>query len=100
MIKYKKVYCTFFGYDVGDTIECEVCREYFNTDLTGLIRDAVDIHHLTPRAHSKCCNLNEIPNLIALCREHHIAAENSVDVNKKFRIIHLKNIIKKLENEY
>ncbi len=86
---YKKVYCTFFGYDYGYAIIlCELCRKV-----------AVDIHHISPRANSKCCNLNEIPNLIALCRECHIQAESSKEFNKRCFIIHLKNMIKRLEDD-
>ena len=100
MIKHKKIYCTFFGYDYGDSISCEACLYNFNKNIEGVVREAVYIHHITPRGmgHSgKCDNINEIPNLMALCREHHIKTEGCKETNKKFRIIHLKNIIKKLE---
>ena len=90
MIKYKKVYCTFFGYDIGDTILCERCKDV-----------AVEIHHIKPRGMggTKCCNINEVPNLIALCRACHIQAESSKDFNKQCQIIHLKNMIKRLEDD-
>mgnify|MGYP001319520976 CR=1 FL=1 len=90
MIKYKKNYITFFDYDIYDVILCEMCESV-----------AVDIHHIIPRGigGSKCEAINEVDNLIALCRECHIKAENNKLFNKKCKIIHLKNIIKKLENE-
>ena len=89
MNNYKKVYCTFFGYDYGYCdILCEWCKKI-----------AVDIHHISPRAHSKCDNLNEVPNLVALCRECHQRCENSKEFNKRVQIIHLKNIIKRLEDD-
>tara|TARA_R100001463_G_scaffold44370_2_gene92221 strand:+ start:3852 stop:4127 length:276 start_codon:yes stop_codon:yes gene_type:complete len=91
MIKHKKVYCTFFNYNIGDNIICECCQH----------KKAVDIHHIKPRGMggTKCCNINEIPNLVALCRDCHNKAESNKSFNKKVQIIHLKNIIKKLENE-
>tara|TARA_Y100001973_G_C5194546_1_gene333315 strand:- start:779 stop:1108 length:330 start_codon:yes stop_codon:yes gene_type:complete len=109
MIKHKKVYCDFFGYNEGDLILCEACVSDFEHNIlypynkveNRVVREAVDIHHLTARGmgSTKCCNINEIPNLIALCREHHIKAEGCKETNKKYRIIHLKNIIKKLEDD-
>ena len=87
-VKYKKVYCTFFGYDYGySKILCEFCKKL-----------AVDIHHIKSRAHSKCDNLNEIPNLVALCRKCHVNCDNN-DFNKRVQIIHLKNVIKVLEGD-
>ena len=109
MIKHKKVYCDFFGHDVGDIIMCESCVSDFEHNLkypwnkvdNRVVREAVDIHHIKARGmgSSNCCNINEIPNLIALCRQHHILAEECKETNKKYRIIHLKNIINKLEND-
>jgi 5-methylcytosine-specific restriction endonuclease McrA len=85
---YKKVYCTFFGYDYGySKILCEWCKKL-----------AVDIHHISPRGHSKCDNLNEVPNLVALCRSCHIKC-NDKEFNKRVQIKHLKNIIKVLEGD-
>ena len=46
MIKHKKVYCTFFGYDYGDNIACEYCLYNFNNKKEGVIREAVDILHI------------------------------------------------------
>ena len=106
MIKHKKVYIDFFNYDQGDVILCEVCEHNFYANFgkpkTGpeVIREAVDIHHIKARGmgSSKCDNINEIHNLIAVCRECHIKAEDNKDFNKRIRIIHLKNVIKQLEN--
>ena len=100
MIKHKKVYCNFFGYDYGDVIPCEVCKHDYIKNQTGMINEAVDIHHIVGRkmGGSKCCNINEIYNLIAICRQHHIEAEANKQFNKQIKIIHLKNIIKKLES--
>ena len=102
MIKYKKVYITFFDYDVSDMIICEMCQHkvrnnIYENDRPPVLSEAVDIHHISPRGHSKCDNLNEIPNLVALCRACHCKAESDKSYNKQIQIVHLKNIIKKLE---
>ena len=56
---------------------------------------AVDIHHLVARGigGTKCDNINEVPNLIALCRSCHIKAENNKEFNKQCKITHLKNML-------
>ena len=76
MIKYKKVYITFFDYDVSDRIMCEMCQykvnnNIYENDRPPILSEAVDIHHIKPRGmgSTKCCNINEIPNLVALCRD-------------------------------
>ena len=99
MIKHKKVYCTFFDYDYGDSIACEYCLYNFNNKKEGVIREAVDIHHIKARGmgSTKCCKIKEIPIVIALCRECHDLAERSKEFNKLLKIIHLKNMIKQLE---
>ena len=38
MKKHTKIYLDYFGYDAGDFIACEVCKN-----------KAVDIHHIEPR---------------------------------------------------
>lgn len=64
-----KVYYTYFGYDESDTILCEHCK-----------RVAVDIHHIhfkgmggrkTFELDGKLYGINDILNLIALCRGCH-----------------------------
>lgn len=60
MKKYTKVYMDFFGYDVSDWMQCEVCG-----------RTGVDLHHIYARSIRKDLE-NDITNLICLCREHHI----------------------------
>lgn len=59
MKSYTKVYLQFFGLTTADFIPCEVCG-----------MRSVDIHHIKARSlHSKL--LNEIKNLMALCRVCH-----------------------------
>lgn len=59
MKSYTKAYLKFFGYDENDFIPCSVCGA-----------KAVDIHHIEVRTKGKEY-LNDIYNLIALCRKHH-----------------------------
>ncbi len=60
MKKYTKVYMDFFGYDVSDFIPCEICGN-----------QAVDIHHIFARSIRKDLE-NDVSNLMALCRKHHV----------------------------
>lgn len=108
MINHKKIYCNYFGYDVGDTIKCEVCLYDLHLPFSEKtkVRVAVDIHHIIPRSKGGSNRIRgskyplDYPeNLMALCREHHLQAELSKDFNKRCKIIHLKNIIKKIEDE-
>ena len=75
MQKHTKVYFDFFGYDISDTIYCEMCDAV-----------AVDIHHLEKRNKTK----NDfIENLIGVCRDCHIKAESDSSFNMYCRIRHL-----------
>ncbi len=60
MKSYTKVYLKHFNYSESDFIPCEVCE-----------RKAVDIHHIQARS-GNIKLLNDITNLMALCREHHV----------------------------
>ena len=51
----------YFGHTVDSFIPCEVCG-----------RRAVDIHHITARGMGGGRGKDEIGNLMALCREHHM----------------------------
>ena len=57
---YTKVYLNYFNYCIDDTIPCEICQN-----------KAVDIHHIETRSRCKDL-LNDINNLMALCRKCHI----------------------------
>ena len=101
MINHKKIYCNYFGYDVGDLIKCEVCLYDINRPFSekSKVKAAVDIHHISPRGMGGS-KLKDYPeNLIALCRECHEEVERCKEKNKRCKIIHLKNIIKKIEDE-
>jgi len=110
MINHKKIYCDYFGYDVGDLIKCEICSYEFEQLLNNRnkVREAVDIHHILPRASGGAKgnsirgtqNYRDYPeNLIALCRECHNEVEQSKEKNKRCYVIHLQNIINKIEDE-
>ena len=60
MKSYTKVYLKYFGYCEQDVILCEIC---------GL--RAVDIHHIETRKRRSDL-INEINNLMALCRVCHV----------------------------
>jgi 5-methylcytosine-specific restriction endonuclease McrA len=59
MKPYTKTYLNYFGYDVSDFIPCEVCGA-----------EAKDIHHVQARSLRKDL-VNDISNLMALCRKCH-----------------------------
>ena len=108
MINHKKIYCNYFGYDVGDTIKCEVCLYDLHLPFSEKtkVRVAVDIHHIIPRSKGGSNRIRgskyplDYPeNLIALCRECHEEVERCKEKNKRCKIVHLKNIIKKMEEE-
>lgn len=83
---YKKVYTTFFGYFEGETILCESCKSV-----------AVDIHHIDNKGMGGSKNKDYIENLVALCRKCHDDCHNDKELNKRVLILHLKNVIIKLE---
>lgn len=60
MKSYTKEYLKYFGYGLEDFIPCEICNS-----------KAVDIHHIEARSKHKNL-LNNIDNLMALCRNCHI----------------------------
>lgn len=61
MKPHTKIYFKHFGYDVTDFISCEVCGNR-----------AVDIHHIHARGMGGTKEADNIKNLMALCRNHHI----------------------------
>lgn len=61
MVKHKKIYLDYFGYDEGDYIPCEVCNS-----------PAVDIHHIKARGMGGSKTKDVIENLMGLCRTCHV----------------------------
>jgi len=62
MKPHTKIYFKYFGYGIDDFIPCEICG-----------RKAVDIHHIKYRSQG---GTNEITNVMALCRDHHLKAHD------------------------
>ena len=61
----------YFGYCIDDIIPCEICN-----------KKSVDIHHIEARSKRKDLE-NDIRNLMALCREHHVEFGDKVQ-HKEF----------------
>jgi hypothetical protein len=84
MKSYTKTYLSYFGYALDDFIPCEVCGNR-----------AVDIHHIDCKGMGGSKLKDNIENIMALCREHHIEYGD-----KKQYIDFLKNIHnQRLENK-
>lgn len=78
MKSYTKVYFKYFNYGEQDFVPCEVCGA-----------KAVDIHHIEARSKRKDL-LNEITNLMALCRHHHEKYGDKVKYKEFLQETHLK----------
>ena len=61
MKNHTKIYLKHFGYNISDTILCEVCNAV-----------AVDIHHIRCRGMGGSKVKDDISNIMALCRQCHI----------------------------
>jgi hypothetical protein len=61
MKKHTKIYLDYFGYGIEDFIPCECCGT-----------KAVDLHHIFRRGMGGSKEADNIENIMALCREHHI----------------------------
>jgi len=59
MKAYTKTYLDFFGYSIADFVPCEICSNR-----------CIDIHHILTRKKRPDL-INEISNLMGLCRECH-----------------------------
>ncbi len=60
MIKYKKIYCEFFGYQLNDFIPSEISGEKLN-----------EIHHIDCKGMGGSKEKDFIENLIAVTRDQH-----------------------------
>lgn len=72
---------SYFGYDVGDFIPCEVCNS-----------TAVDIHHINCRGMGGSKEKDEITNLMALCRKCHIEYGDKKQLIDFLRKIHAEKL--------
>lgn len=80
MKSYTKVYLDYFGYTVADFIPCEICGN-----------KAVDIHHIEARSKRKDL-LDNVNNLMALCRKCHDTYGDKVKFKEFLKQIHAKKI--------
>jgi len=60
MKPYTKIYMNFFGYTIADWIPCEVCGA-----------TSTEIHHVGIKGMGGCKTMDNIENLIAVCRSCH-----------------------------
>lgn len=74
MQKYTKIYMKYFGYQIAEDVNCEICWFAYPDDF----RFVVDVHHIHGRGKDK----DVISNLIGLCRIHHLQCHNE-DINKE-----------------
>ena len=71
-------YLNHFGYDITDHIPCEVCG-----------MTAVDIHHIENRKSGGSKLKDNIDNLMALCRGHHVKFGDKKQHKEMLKEVHL-----------
>lgn len=76
MKSYVKVYLKLMGFTTDCKIPCEVCN-----------KTAVDIHHIEARSKHKEL-LNDINNLMALCRDCHIKYGDKKQYKEYLKNVH------------
>lgn len=82
MVKHKKIYLEYFGYQYGDFVPCEVCG-----------KEAVDIHHIDARGMGGSKEKDVIGNLQALCRNCHMAYGDIKEHKEYLKNIHKQKIL-------
>tara|TARA_B100000768_G_scaffold77834_1_gene74034 strand:- start:244 stop:522 length:279 start_codon:yes stop_codon:yes gene_type:complete len=78
MTKHLKIYLEYFGFDVTDYIQCEVC-----------FSPADDIHHIDARGMGGSKTKDYIENLQAVCRPCHIRYGDKTKYKEQLKEIHL-----------
>jgi hypothetical protein len=84
MKKHTKIYMNYFGFKIPEDCFCEICGNYAN-----------DIHHINARGMGGSSSKDEIDNLMALCRKHHIIYGDVPDKKEWLTDIHQKFMAKK-----
>lgn len=81
MKAHTKIYLNFFGYKIPEDCICEVCGG-----------PAVDINHIQARGMggNPKGDKDDIENLMAMCRYHHIEYGDVPDLKPTLTAIHLK----------
>lgn len=74
----------YFGYGIEDFIPCEVCER----------KRAVDINHIQATGMGGSKTKDYIENLMAVCRECHIAVGDVPDKKEWLKEVHKKFMLK------
>lgn len=83
MKPHTKLYLQTFGYDETDWIKCE---------LPECGRRGVDIHHIECRGMGGTKKPEDVTNIIALCRECHIAYGDKKQHKERLLRVHIFNL--------
>jgi 5-methylcytosine-specific restriction endonuclease McrA len=75
--KHTKLYLAYFGFDVSDFIPCEICNA-----------QAVDIHHIECRGMGGTKEVENIDNLMAVCRSCHIKYGDKKEYKEFLKEVH------------
>ena len=78
MKSYTKKYLEHFNFSTSDFIPCEICGER-----------AVDIHHIEARGMGGSKGKDDIENIMAVCRKHHLEYGDKKDKKEFLKIKHL-----------
>lgn len=78
MTKHLKIYLEYFGFDVSDYIQCEVC-----------FSPADDIHHMDARGMGGSKTKDYFEILQAVCRPCHIKYGDKTKHKEQLKEIHL-----------
>jgi hypothetical protein len=83
MQPHTRLYLKVFNYDLTDWIKCE---------LPECGKQAKDLHHIECRGMGGTKKPEDITNLIALCREHHIELGDKKQHKDRLKQVHLFNL--------
>jgi 5-methylcytosine-specific restriction endonuclease McrA len=75
--KHTKLYLAYFSYDVSDFIPCEICNA-----------QAIDIHHIECRGMGGTKEVENIDNLMAVCRSCHIKYGDKKEYKEFLKEVH------------
>lgn len=83
MKHHTKVYMSYFGFKIAEDCFCEICGLYAN-----------DIHHIEARGIGGSSTKDNIENLMALCRKHHLDFGDVPDKKEWLNEVHKKFMLK------